>query len=136
MIDVETFKLVGMLASLAGVICGSAVYFMRNSASRLETSFNRLFQTVSDSHNELKEDVRDLATHFDEKIDKMHGKIDISNKELRENFLVEISQLKTTDMTLSEKLEKNKDQLNDIDKRLLEYKLEANEKFLPKDQQK
>lgn len=149
--SISIFEFAGVLVTLAGIITGSAIWYVRKNSDRMETSneklaekldesnkeltksiasiHNELRDEVKQNHLEIKNDVKALSFHLDERIDKMQDRMAMSSAELKEFVGRQVSELKAKDNDQDLKLEKTREKMHEVNQKLLEFRIEVSENY-------
>lgn len=145
MTDFSTiFTIIGGVASLSFIITGASIYILRKTSERLETntkeSLNKTEENtqkaisgvkdiVIENSERTRSDYQTLVTHIDDRIEKIHSRLDSSQTELKEYVAREVASLKAKDYDQDIKIDHTKEKIGTVNEDLLKFKLEVAENY-------
>lgn len=127
------FTLAAALSTVAAVITGSSIYFMRKSTERIESGSKEqiaeIKTIITRNNKETKDDHKALLTHIDEKIDKMDAKMESSSREVKEYISSEVKALRLKNNDQDSKIDHAREKISALSEDQLKLKIEFMEKF-------
>lgn len=145
--DIEVMKIIAALFGMAGAITAPALAFFRYNTTRLEKSQQAMIDEIKDSTTasvqSLQDDVKTMQVNLENRITDFHHVMDTRTTELRDHIDGELRavkegqakadvDIKNLSEALNERDRSLRQKIHDTEKSLLEYKLEANDKFASK----
>lgn len=117
------------VVGLSVALTGSAVWFFRSAITNLTTNNNKL---VSD----LKQDIKSIKVHVDNQLETINVNIEKKNKEVADQVYRQVNEVKQYIRELEVDNKNLNETLHEIDKNMLQFKLDALEKYAEKDEVK
>lgn len=132
----DLIQILGVLTGLTTLITGTSVFFLKQAASKVQQSNDDLSKEMKADiisiERKVTTNLDSLRNHIDGRIDNLRDRMDVKHKDIQEYVSTEVSHLKVKDNDLELKLDLTREKQNDMEKALLQFKLDANEKYQQK----
>lgn len=134
MFNMTIIEVLIAIATIAGGITASSVYFFRTNAQRLNDDSNRRDELnrrfMEKQHQETKESIMTLSNHFDNQLNNMQSRMDLSNSDMKEYVSSELLSVKQSIKDVQLNHDKTRDKMNEIEKEQLRLQLHLSQEYV------
>lgn len=147
--DAELIKIMAVLLTMAGILIGPSVYYLRFNSNKNDQKNAAMFESMTAKHEKalekidsnqresnisIKSDLKDFRTHFDSRFVEVSTTFDAKLKELKEQISKELEYSKQHISALSNKLDNNNEKAHSIEKDLLRLENVLGREYITKEQ--
>lgn len=147
--DAELVKILAVLLTMATILIGPSVYYLRFNANKNEQKNSAMFESMQktnekafekiensqrESNNSIKSDLKEFRTHLESRFSEVHTTVDVKIKELKEQISKELEYSKLHISTITSKVDSNSEKAHNIEKDLLRLENILSKEYITKEQ--
>lgn len=147
--DYEFLKIMLTLLSVASVLIGPSVWYLRFNSNKNDEknkeliksiqekhdkSLERIEKTQSDSIVSIKSDLKEFRTHLDTRFSEVYNTVDAKMREIREQLVKEMDYLKKHIGSLEQRVESQNEKSHQIEKQILMLENVLSKEYITKEQ--
>lgn len=147
--DADFIKILATLLTIAGVIVGPSVFYLRLNSnrndqknkemftemqSRNKEGFDRLEKSQNDFNLSIKTDLREFRSHLDGRFTDVYSTIDNKMKELKEQFGRDMENYRRGIHSLEGEMKQHNEKAHSIEKDLLRLENVLSKEYITREQ--
>lgn len=149
MMDAEFLKLIISLLTVASILIGPSVYYLRFNSNKndqknkeliteIQTRHDKALERIEKNQSEfnisMRADLKEFRIHLDGRFTEVYNTVDVKMRELREQLSKEMEYIKSHVSKLDSNLESQNEKAHRIEKDILRLENILSKEYITKEQ--